>query len=255
MKNFNLSAKTSSAFTLIEVLVVIAVIAVLASIAVPVLAGSGKVARQAAEVAAARSVANAMQVYSSENNGAVLPGFHVRPGEVVTDSQGKPIGGQPAKRYPWRLAPYLGYDVETAFLASGQKINDPGELQYMVSLVPSLGMNTVYLGGDDRKTPNPFNPRFASSFAERGGITRMTQALRPGQMIAFVSAAYDGSGGGDKQPGYFSVEYPAVNVDFRHSTGKALVVFVDGHTELLDREQLNNERLWKNVPDADYAMH
>ena len=48
MKNFNLSAKTSSAFTLIEVLVVIAVIAVLASIAVPVLAGSGKVAKQAA---------------------------------------------------------------------------------------------------------------------------------------------------------------------------------------------------------------
>lgn len=250
----SITVQKNSAFTLIELLVVIAIVAVLAAIAVPVLASSGKGARQAAEVAAARSIASAMQMYASENNGAVLPGFFLGPNEKVRDGENNEISGQPAKRYPWRLAPYLGYDVQTAYLASGQKVEDPSQLQYLVSLIPSLGMNTVYVGGDDRKSPNPFNPRTASSFARQGGISRMIQAHRPSQLISFVSANYSDSRMGGEQPGYFSVEYPDKNVDFRHAGDKALVVFLDGHTELLDREQLGDERLWKNLPDQNYAM-
>jgi hypothetical protein len=56
--------------------------------------------------------------------------------------------------------------------------------------------------------------------------------------------------GGDRQHGHFRVEHPAVNVDFRHAQDKALVVFVDGHTELLSRQELQDERLWKNLPDS-----
>jgi prepilin-type N-terminal cleavage/methylation domain-containing protein len=246
--------KNSSAFTLIELLVVIAIIAVLAAIAVPVLANSGKGARQAAEVAAARSIASGMQMYASENNGAVLPGFHLGRDEKVTDGDNNEVSGQPAKRYPWRLAPYLGYDVQTAFLASGQKIQDSSQLQYLVSLIPSLGMNTVYVGGDDRKSPHPFNPRTAGRFTQQGGVTRMMQVHRPSQLISFVSANYNDTRMGGEQPGYFSVEYPDKNVDFRHAGERALVVFLDGHTELLDREQLKNEGLWKNLPDSNYAM-
>lgn len=248
------AAREASAFTLVELLVVMAIIAVLAAFAFPALANSGKRARQAAEMAAGRSVAAGLQAYVTDNNGAVLPGFHVRPGEIVTDGHNNPITGQSAKRYPWRLAPYLGYDVDTAFLASGQKIANAAQREYLISLVPSLGMNTTYIGGDERKSPNPFNPRLADSFAARGGITRMMQAHRPSQLIAFVSAAYNDSRMGGDQPGYFSVEYPDRNVDFRHAGGRALVVFVDGHTELLDREQLKNEQLWKNLPDPNYAM-
>ncbi len=250
----SITMRKNSAFTLIELLVVIAIVAVLAAIAVPVLANSGKGARQAAEVAAARSIASAMQMYASENNGAVLPGFYLGLNEKVLDGENNEISGQPAKRYPWRLAPYLGYDVQTAFLASGQKIQDASQLQYLVSLIPSLGMNTVYLGGDDRKSPNPFNPRTAGRFTRQGGVTRMIQVHRPSQLISFVSANYNDERMGGEQPGYFSVEYPDRNVDFRHAGDNALVVFLDGHTELLDREQLSNERLWKNLPDPNYAM-
>jgi prepilin-type processing-associated H-X9-DG protein len=60
---------------------------------------------------------------------------------------------------------------------------------------------------------------------------------------------------GGEQPGYFSVEYPDRNVAFRHAGDKALVVFLDGHTELLDREQLRDERLWENQSEIGFAMH
>lgn len=249
------SIRQIHAFTLVELLVVIAIIAVLVALAAPFLAGAGEKARQAAEMVAGRSVTSGMQLYASDHNGEVLPGFYLGPDETVTDSENNPITGQSAKRYPWRLAPYLDYEVDTAFLASGQKIANASQRQYLVSLIPSLGMNTVYLGGDDRKSPNPFNPRLAGSFTARGGVTRILQVHSPSRLIAFVSAAYNDSRMGGDQPGYFSVEYPDRNVDFRHAGDKALVVFVDGHTELLDREQLKNERLWKNLPDSNYAMH
>lgn len=237
--------KKVSAFTLIELLVVIAIIAVLAAIAVPVLANSSQSARRASEASAARSISAATQMYTSENNGAVLPGYVTTPG--VTGSQGEALSGEKAKRYPWRLAPFLGGDTRNSFLASGQKIDDGGNLSYLISLVPSFGMNTRFVGGDESQSPHPFNSRLAARFVQQGGVTRMSQVMRPSQMIAFVSASYDGSMGGGKQPGFFKVDYPDRNVDFRHAGEKALVVFLDGHTEMLTREALSDERLWKNL--------
>lgn len=246
----------TSGFTLIELLVVIAVIAVLAALAIPVLAGSAEKAKLASEVSAGKAVAAALQMYAADNNGDVLPGF-VDPSKVnqtVADKDGNAINGEPAKRYPWRLAPYLGYDVDSAFLASGQDILN-NDLIYTVSAIPSLGMNTVYLGGDEgRARSNPFNPRFASAFLRDGGVRKMMQAHRPAQMIAFVSASSPKFMGSEPQPGHFRIEYPDVNVDFRHAGDKALVVFLDGHTDLLSREQLQDERLWKNLPDTNFAM-
>jgi len=237
--------KKVSAFTLIELLVVIAIIAVLAAIAVPVLANSSQSARRASEASAARSISAATQMYTSENNGAVLPGYVTTPD--VTGSQGEALSGEKAKRYPWRLAPFLGGDTRNSFLASGQKIDDGGNLSYLISLVPSFGMNTRFVGGDESQSPHPFNSRLAARFLQQGGVTRMSQVMRPSQMIAFVSASYDGSMGGGKQPGFFKVDYPDRNVDFRHAGEKALVVFLDGHTEMLTREALSDERLWKNL--------
>jgi prepilin-type N-terminal cleavage/methylation domain-containing protein len=251
-----MNTKKASGFTLIELLVVVAVIAVLAALALPVLAGSANKAKLASEVSAGKAVTAALQMYAADHNGDVLPGF-VDPAKVnqsVADKDGKAIGGEPAKRYPWRLAPYLGYEVNKAFLASGQDILN-NDLIYTVSAIPSLGMNTVSLGGDEGKArSNPFNPRFSAAFLREGGVRKMAQVARPAQMIAFVSASSPKFMGSEPQPGHFRVEYPAVNVDFRHAGDKALVVFVDGHTELLDREQLNNERLWKNLPEPNYAM-
>lgn len=241
------SAKKTSAFTLIELLVVIAIIAVLAAIAVPVLASSSQGARRASETAAARSISAGMQMYASENNGSVLPGYLTTNG--VTGSQGEALSGEKAKRYPWRLASYLGGDTKNSFLASGQKIDDQADVSYLISLVPSFGMNTRFVGGDESQSPHPFNPRLAARFVQQGGITRMNQIRRPSRLIAFTSACYDGSMGGEKQPGFFKVDFPDRNVDFRHAGKRALVLFMDGHTEMLTREELSDQRFWKNLAD------
>jgi prepilin-type N-terminal cleavage/methylation domain-containing protein len=257
MKTYTIKNENSG-FTLIELLVVVAVIGVLAAIALPILSGAGKKANLTSEIAAAKSITAGLQMYAADNNGAVLPGF-VDPKKVnqqVTDSENNPIGGEEAKRYPWRLAPYLGFDVKKAFLASGQKVTTES-LVYTVSAVPSLGMNTYYLGGDENNSrANPFTTRntFRKAFFDSGGVSHMAQIHKPSQMIAFVSAFYPGNMGGGKQLGHFRVSHPAMNVDFRHAKDKALVVFVDGHTELLGREELQNERLWKNLPDPGIAM-
>jgi prepilin-type N-terminal cleavage/methylation domain-containing protein len=248
--NKSTASNKHTGFTLIELLVVITVITVIVAIALPMVEGSRKRVLLTSEIFAAKSVTAGLQMYAAENNGAVLPGYYdpQKFNQQVTDKDGKEIDGEKAKRYPWRLAPYLGYDIKKAFLASGQDIMN-NDIVYTVSVIPSLGMNTVWLGGDESKSrTNPFNLRFASGFTQAGGVTRMTQVLKPSQMIAFASAIYNGSMGGGIQPGNFRVEYPAGNVDFRHSNHKALVVFLDGHTELLSREELQNERLWKNLP-------
>lgn len=253
MKKLQFSPK-NRAFTLIELMVTIGIIILLAALAFPALGSFIERGKQAAEMGAARTVMAGLQMYATDHNGAVLPGFYTPPSGFVTDREGRQISGQEAKRYPWRLAPYLDYNVDKAFLASGQKVENPSQLAYIVSLVPTLGMNTTYLGGDERKSINPFNPRAASRFSSQGGVTRMAQLHNPSKMIAFVSAFYDDSRIGGKQPGYFSVEYPDINVDFRHSGDKAMVVFLDGHTELLTKEDLRDESLWKNQPSQNLAM-
>jgi prepilin-type N-terminal cleavage/methylation domain-containing protein/prepilin-type processing-associated H-X9-DG protein len=253
MKNSSI-LDNNRAFTLLELMVTVGIIVLLAALAFPALGAFLERGKQAAEMGAARSVMAGLHMYATDHNGAVLPGFYTPPSGFVTDREGRQITGQEAKRYPWRLAPYLNYNIDKAFLASGQKVANTTQLAYMVSLVPTLGMNTTYLGGDERKSIHPFNPRTAGRFSDQGGITLLIQARQPSKMIAFVSGFYEDSRIGGKQPGYFSVEYPDRNVDFRHGSDKAMVVFLDGHTELLDREQLKDERLWKNLPDTSFAM-
>jgi len=254
MRN-NYIPDNNRAFTLLELMVTVGIVVLLAALAFPALGAFMERGKQAAEMGAARSVMAGLHMYATDHNGAVLPGFYTPPSGFVTDREGRQITGQEAKRYPWRLAPYLSYNIDKAFLASGQKVANTTQLAYMVSLVPTLGMNTAYLGGDERKSIHPFNPRTAARFSDQGGITRLMQAHKPSKMIAFVSGFYDDSRIGGKQPGYFSVEYPDRNVDFRHAGDRAMVVFLDGHTELLTKEQLGNEQLWKNQPSGSFAMH
>jgi prepilin-type N-terminal cleavage/methylation domain-containing protein len=228
----------SSGFTLVELLCGLAVIAMLAALVVGAVGAAQKSGMKASEIAAGKTLMTGYYLYATENGGSLLPGYLSSPGEVQ-GAHGEALNGQPASRYPWRLAPYLNYDYKAAFLATKQKIANPGELTYMVSLVPSLGVNGVYVGGDESSPMNPFNPRAAARYGDFC-VLRLNQAVKPSQLIVFASA-FRG-----KQQGYFRIEYPDRNVDFRYNN-KAVVACLDGHVELLTREEMRDMRRWSNL--------
>jgi prepilin-type N-terminal cleavage/methylation domain-containing protein len=236
--------KTSTGFTMVELLCGLAVVAMLVALGVGALGAAQKSGMKASEIAAGKTLMLGYHLYATENGGSLLPGYVSNPGEVQ-GAHGEPLTGQPASRYPWRLAPYLSHNYKAAFLATKQKIANPSELTYLVSLVPSLGVNGVYVGGDESSPMNPFNPRAAARYGDFC-VLRLNQSVKPSQLIVFASASYHDVRIGGKQLGYFKIEYPDKNVDFRYN-GKAVVACLDGHVELLTREEMRDMRRWSNL--------
>lgn len=238
------------AFTLIELLVVIAVIAVLSAFALPVLGRMLDSGQQAAEVASARGLIAGFLSHAAENNNRLLPGFKApEAGTVLKDAKdGADITNVEAlQRYAWRLAPYVDYDLST-LLAGNAKYASPTDpmYHYLVSVYTPLGMNTSFVGGHfgagglvdagNRRTP-------AGTV-----VQNLQQAAKPSQLIVFASAFNTQQG---RKPGNFYVVPPRLrsgdgnNVDFRWND-KAIVACLDGHVELLNREQMMDMRRWSN---------
>jgi prepilin-type N-terminal cleavage/methylation domain-containing protein/prepilin-type processing-associated H-X9-DG protein len=244
------------AFTLIELLVVIAVIAILATIGNAAVQSAIRGASTSAEVAAAKTLAAALQSAVADNNGQYPFALDSQANNVV-DAQGKPLGmKQIGHRYPFRLAPYFGFDLEGTLLVGKNKIQmlkamnlskpEGPMYNYGISAFPSLGINRHFVGGR-RPSKN------ASPSSE--AIRSMAQADR--NIIAFISAgttdvfgyeyvvapgAPDGgwsSGDWTEQsdPGSYG------NVHPRHN-GKAVAAFLDGSVKKLTLEELRDMRLW-----------
>lgn len=91
------------AFTLIEMLVVIAIIGVLASILVPVIGGVRESATMAVCTSRLRELGAAFQLYAQENSGE-LP--HPK--------------SAPGSRWPFHVASYLGSSYQTRYDSTGQ---------------------------------------------------------------------------------------------------------------------------------------
>lgn len=238
------------AFTIVELLVVISVIVLLGALSLPVLGRMMDGGRQASEIASARSLIAAFLNHAAENNNKLLPGFNSpEPGTVLKDSEnGEEITIREAQqRYAWRIAPYLNYDIP-GLLGSNAKYAPPSDpmYHYLVSVYTPLGMNTTFVGGhfgsgamvpaDSRRTP-------------AGTVVQsLHQAAKPSQLIVFASAFNTQQG---RKPGNFYVLPPRLrsgdgnNVDFRWND-KAVVACLDGHVELLDREQMMDMRRWAN---------
>jgi prepilin-type processing-associated H-X9-DG protein len=229
---------------MVELLCGLAVIAMLAALVVGAVGAAQKSGMKASEIAAGKTLMMGYHLYATENGGSLLPGYVSSPGEVQ-GAHGEPLSGEPASRYPWRLAPYLNYNYKAAFLATKQKIANPSELTYMVSLIPSLGVNGVYVGRDESSPMNPFNPRAAARYGDFC-VMRLNQAVKPSQLIVFASAQYKEPGEPEPHRGYFRIQYPDQNVDFRYND-KAVVAFLDGHVELLTKEEMRDMRRWSNL--------
>src|SRR2546427_9860 len=114
------------AFTLIELLLVIAVIALLISLILPAIGMARRAAAQTRESSAARQLCIAYLSYATDYKGKVLPGYlrtswcfpttdpvHYAP---VFDSpsalEDNRLEGVIIQRYPYRLLPYMDFQAE-----------------------------------------------------------------------------------------------------------------------------------------------
>lgn len=254
----------SGGFTLIEVLAVTAILAVLAAVTVPVVGRLQNEGLKAQEIAAGRKLIVGYQLYSSENNGELMPGYGTR-GEPATDASGNAIDFPASARYPWRLAPYLNYDMKSFVLTGNGVESETADSHYAVSVSPNLGMNVTFVGGDYGSASDlPPSPRAVERYGNFCA-TRMAQVSEPSKLIVFASARR-----ATGKVGNFSVQSPFFGsrrwakswdedqaagafgfVDLRYGK-RAVAVMLDGHAELLDADQLQDMRRWSiQAADAD----
>ena len=273
--------RNRQAFTLIELLVVISIIALLIGILLPALASARRTAQGLKSKSNLRQLMTAYTVYQNDYNDSVLVGYLPDPfsGQPVTvEYAGHQIDKEPAKRYPWRLIPYvedvwaLVYDHrELPELPSGgDTYNEAWLKAYLLSLYPSFGLNSIYVGGDNNY--NGFIGDQPNSGKHAVFINH--EVRRPSELV--VLGESHNNFPTEPEQGQFRLFAPRAKgekwravggevVDVSGGVSMGLPIgrhgpstnigFFDGHVQGMTPEDLNDMRYWANkatTEDYDY---
>ena len=234
------------AFTLLELLVVIATIALLLSVVLPSLGRARDEGRGAHCLATLHNAAAAMTMYLDDNDGAFWPYYRDLPGPdggrrwwFGFEPGGPPSNPHQANRLIDKSAGFLSAYLTgtaddfrcTAFPYGGGK--------YFPKFSPpagGYGYNTAALAGFDQMNPAGGGPHWIQAF---DGRTADVFALADG--LHFDRLSYSGDPPLEQtfnEPAYVQWQDPALfgsNVGvnggyahFRHN-GRAVVLFLDGH--------------------------
>jgi hypothetical protein len=209
-----------------------------------------------------------------------------------SDSSGQArLYGSVARRWTWRLAPYVGFarDVLVAdrrlhaeFAALPDNAAGRDGYQWAFASSPSFGMNTTWVGGDSRRGG------FYTPALNRWGkfyVTSVDEPRFPDRLLTFAtSRGYHPTEGSRVIPGRHRIEGPwrasretaqvptftrwdapagpfdasqtpttYGHLDFRHG-GKVLITAFDAHVEPVSTLDISDMRRWCNLADrADWS--
>ncbi|MEM0965081.1 MAG: type II secretion system protein [Verrucomicrobiota bacterium] len=259
-------------FTLIELLVGIAIIGLLSGIIAAGVSSARSSAEKVEVKAGARSLIQAYLLTPLENNGQFLPGY-ANVGEILIVPGGRRLhpASEEAKRYPWRLAEYMDGGVRGLFVSDHLRFYDEfaKESPYAVSLNPSFGINSTFVGGhqDGRRSDPGYSPsgRFVRDPAlpRNFWVLRPEDAHNPSNLIVFAASIGGSTPFFDEPVGFFRVTPPQspgtvawgsydpeIPASMGHLSlefgGEAVVSHLDGSTAFLSEEEIRDMRRWSN---------
>lgn len=228
-----------AAFTLVELLIVVAIIALLLGLLVPTLGRARAQSRACVCGSNIRQLAAANAQYAGENGGRYCPGAPAIWAENLRRWHGTRVStGVPFDPTRGPLAFYLGGDGRVRacpsfqeYIASGASAFEKGNGGY--------GYNQAYLGRILRRVAGAS----AVFVTDLYGL-QCERVHRPAETLMFADAAFAATAGGvieysfaepRYQPEYVELRYRAdPSIHFRHSGG-ANVAWCDGH---VDRRKL-----------------
>lgn len=257
--------KQIGGFTLVELLVVFCVICILVSLLLPVLSNSKHTVYRTNEINSSKQLIIGWQMYAEDHDGKVLPGY--RNGFAAYDNTGSILRHPINARYPWRLIPWLGDSFELIYANKNRKLlnefkKDLDNYNYAISLFPSLGINSRFVGGDDVDLA-PTNKAF-----DKFGpfcIKTISETNRSSELGVFFSSRH--KFGKRLVDGFYLVKSPyfgkrewELNHDLskppsdygyvhHRYKGKSVVAHVDGHSSTQDFANTLNMKMWCNIAD------
>lgn len=274
-------------FTLVELLVVIGIIALVMGILLPSLGRARAQAQQVRSMNNMRQIMAGYTMYYQDHDGWLLLGYApptLDGNPLTVESEAGHVFGSPvSERYPWRLAPYV-QNIWAILHSHGDvppepRAGDPPAAAFMkayaISLHPTYGINSVFLGGHR-------GPIFAG-FTGPGGdrpnygkhvVFKASRVSRATEMIVFADSKARFAGASSEDSGLHYLTPPRANghrwrvvdgkfdilmpgmatglPDGRYGMG-AVTGFFDGHVESMRPEQLEDMRYWANyATESEY---
>ena len=275
--------RSGTGFTLVELLVVVAVIGILLGVLLPALSHAHKCAVISGELSAGRQFITAHLMYTNDYTGRVPVGFAsnamMTSGQVVArNNRGERLVGLEGRRYPWRLLPFLEYELGILYRdrAAIESQLTGTSYDYAVSAAPRFGLNQAFIGGsgDSDITGKAFvasaviRNRIEKAWGSRWYVNRVSDARQASNLIVFASSFGSDPFSGIELDGMYRVTPPRFdrelwaqsepnesslpastgNVSFRFS-GRTVASMLDGHAETMNWAKCKDMRHW--APGAD----